>query len=379
MRYMLLKPQADAGGELSVRIEGQISMDTTRYDVVIVGGGAAGLSAATTLGRALRSVLVIDSGTPRNAPAAGVHGYLSRDGMAPGELLSVGRSEVLSYGGTVIDGEAVSARQFPDGFEVMLGDARRFSGRRLLVTTGLTDELPPIDGLREHWGKGVVHCPYCHGWEIRGQRIGVLGTGPLSVHQALLFRQWSRDITLFLNDTVQPTDEEWDKLAARSVKVVDGAVACVDAVDGVLTGLTLHQGPSFDLQALAVGARMEARSALLESIGLSSQVHPSGAGRFIEAGDMGGATAVRGVYAAGNVSNLMAQMITAAAEGVMSGARINADLIEEETRWAVEGHFGPFSAASEAAVSKIVIGDRRHDLEDGQKAANTSPAATAKG
>lgn len=351
-------------------------MDTTRYDVVIVGGGTAGLSAATTLGRALRSVLVIDSGTPRNAPAAGVHGYLSRDGMNPWELLSIGRSEVLAYGGTVIDGEAVSARRTPDGFEVILGDARRFSGRRLLVTTGLTDELPPIDGLREQWGKGVVHCPYCHGWEIRGQRIGVLGTGPLSVHQALLFRQWSGDITLFLNDTVEPTDEEWEKLAARSVTVVDGAVASVDAVDGVLTGLTLRQGPSFDLTALAVGTRMEARSALLESLGLNSQVHPSGAGRFIDAGDLGGATAERGVYAAGNVSNLMAQVVTAAAEGVMTGARINADLIEEETRWAVGGRFGPFSAASEAAVSKIVLGHRRHGLNDGQKAADMGPAAT---
>ncbi|TAP44835.1 NAD(P)/FAD-dependent oxidoreductase [Arthrobacter sp. S39] len=317
-------------------------MDTTRYDVVIVGGGAAGLSAATTLARALRPVLVIDSGTPRNAPAAGVHGYLSRDGMSPGELLSVGRSEVHSYGGTVIDGEAVSARRTSDGFEVTLGDGRRFSGRRLLVTTGLTDGLPAIDGLREQWGKGAVHCPYCHGWEIRGQRIGVLGTGPLSVHQALLFRQWSPEITLFLNDTVEPTDEEWEKLAARSVTVVDGAVASIDAVDGVLTGLTLRQGTSFDVQALAVGTRMEARSALLESLGLESQVHPSGVGRFIETDAMG-ATAVPGVYAAGNVSNLMAQVITAAAEGVMAGARINADLIEEETRWAVEGHFGPFS------------------------------------
>ncbi|HET9348414.1 MAG TPA: NAD(P)/FAD-dependent oxidoreductase [Arthrobacter sp.] len=350
-------------------------MDTTRYDVVIVGGGAAGLSAATTLSRALRSVLVIDSGTPRNAPAAGVHGYLSRDGMTPGALLSIGRSELLSYGGTVIDGEAVSARRTPDGFEVILGDARRFSGRRLLVTTGLTDELPPIDGLREQWGKGVVHCPYCHGWEIRGQQIGVLGTGPLSVHQALLFRQWSRDITLFLNDTVEPTDEEWDKLAARSVTVVDGAVASVDAVDGVLTGLTLRQGTSFAVQALAVGTRMEARSALLESLGLSAQVHPSGAGRFIETDAMGGATAVRGVYAAGNVSNLMAQVITAAAEGVMSGARINADLIEEETRWAVEGRFGPFSAASEAAVSSIMLGHRRHGLDDGPNAAGMGPSA----
>jgi thioredoxin reductase len=338
-----------------------LSMKTIRYDVVIIGGGAAGLSAATTLGRALRSVLVIDSGTPRNAPAAGVHGYLSRDSMSPSELLSVGRSEVLSYGGTVIDGEAMSARRGTDGFEVILGDGRRFAGRRILVTTGLTDELPPVDGLREQWGKGVVHCPYCHGWEIRGQRIGVLGTGPLSVHQSLLFRQWSADVTLFLNDTVEPTDEEWDKLAARSVAVIDGAVASVDAAGGVLSGITLRQGRSFDVQALAVGTRMEAGSALLESLGLSSQIHPSGAGRFIETDAMG-ATAVRGVYAAGNVSNLMAQVITAASEGVMAGSRINADLIEEETRWAVEGHFGPFSAASEAAVSARVTGNRRHGL-----------------
>jgi thioredoxin reductase len=340
-------------------------METTRYDVVIVGGGAAGLSAAATLGRALRSVLVIDAGTPRNAPAAGLHGYLSRDGMNPRELLAIGRNEVHSYGGAVIDGEAVAARRTLAGFEVTLGDARRFSGRRLLVTTGLTDELPPIDGLREQWGKGVVHCPYCHGWEIRGQRIGVLGTGPLSVHQALLFRQWSPNITLFLNDTVEPTDDEWDKLAARSVTVVDGAVASVDAVDGVLEGLTLRQGTSFDVQALAVGSRMEAGSALLEPLGLSSKVHPSGAGRFIET-DAVGATAVRGVYAAGNVTNLTAQVITAAAEGVMAGAGINADLIDEETRWAVEGRFGPFSAASEAAVAEIVLGHRRHGVDAGQ-------------
>lgn len=336
-------------------------MDTTRYDAVIIGGGAAGLSAATTLARALRSVLVIDSGTPRNAPAAGVHGYLSRDGMNPVELLAAGRNEVLSYGGTVLDGEAVSARRTPSGFEVVLGDSRRFTGRRLLVTTGLTDELPPIDGLREQWGKGVVHCPYCHGWEIRGQRIGVLGTGPLSIHQALMFRQWSPDITLFLNDTVSPTDEEWEKLSARSVRVVEGAVASVDSVGGVLAGVTLFAGASFSVEALAVGSRMEARSALLESLGLASQVHPSGAGRFIETDAMG-STAVPGVYAAGNVSNLMAQVITAASEGLMAGARINADLIEEETRWAVEGRFGPFSAVSEAAVSEAVLGGQRHGL-----------------
>lgn len=340
-----------------------MNMETTRYDVVIIGGGPAGLSAATALARALRTVLVIDSGTPRNALAAGVHGFLSRDGMAPRELLAIGRSEVESYGGVVLNGEAVSVRRTPEGFDVVLADGRQFSARRILVTTGLMDALPAIKGLQEQWGKGVVHCPYCHGWEIRGQGIGVLGTSPMSVHQTLLFRQWSPKITLFLNGAVEPTDEEWDKLFARSVTVVDGPVASVDAVDGVLTGITLRGGRHFPVEALAVAARMEARSSLLGPLGLDAQAHPSGAGLILEADAMGGATAVRGVYAAGNVSNPMAQVITAAAEGVMAGARINADLIEEETRWAVDGHFGPFSAASESAVRRAASGNGRHGLK----------------
>ncbi|GAA5230173.1 NAD(P)/FAD-dependent oxidoreductase [Arthrobacter cryoconiti] len=346
-------------------------MNTARYEVLIIGAGAAGLSAATTLSRALRSVAVIDSGKPRNAPALGIHGYLSRDGISPVEFLSIGRKEVRAYGGTIIDAEAVSVRRTLEGFEVSVTDGRKFFGRRLLVTTGLIDQLPAIDGLAAQWGKGVVHCPYCHGWEIRGQRIGVLGTGPMSIHQALLFRQWSPEITLFLNDTVVPSEEEWEKLAARTIAVVEGAVASVDTNDGVLSGVTLRQGRSFGIQALAVGSQMEASSSLLESLGLNSHTHASGAGKYIEA-DATGSTAVPGVYTAGNVSNLMAQVITAAAEGVMAAARINSDLIEEETQWAVKGHFGPFSAASEASLSKIVMGERAHGFAGWQKSDETS-------
>lgn len=337
---------------------------SSRYDAVIIGGGAAGLSAAVTLGRALRSVVVIDAGQPRNGPAQGVHGFLTREGMDPRALLDLGRTEAESYGASILAAEAVGVLRGAEGFDVRLADGRRVLGRRLLLTTGLTDGLPAIPGLHEQWGSGVVHCPYCHGYEIRGQRIGVLGTGSLSIHQALLFRQWSEDITLFLNDTVTPTDEEWDKLAARSVRVVDGAVASVDAADGVLAGVTLQGGSSFDLQALAVGTRMEARGALLEPLGLPVRDHPSGMGHFLEAGPMG-ATAVAGVYVAGNVTNLAAQVIVAAAEGTMAGAAINADLVVEETAWAVEGYTGPFSAPSEADVSERVLGLRRHGLENG--------------
>ncbi|MHA7281333.1 NAD(P)/FAD-dependent oxidoreductase [Arthrobacter sp. TMS2-4] len=344
-----------------------------RYDVVIIGGGPAGLSAAVTLGRALRSVVVLDGGQPRNAPARAVHGFLTREGLGPTALLAAGRSDAESYGATLVEADVVSVRRGTEGFTVVLADGRSVIGRRVLVATGLTDGLPPIPGLREQWGAGVVHCPYCHGYEIRGQHIGILGTGPMSIHQTLLFRQWSEHITLFLNDEVTPTDEDWDRLAARSVRVVDGAVVSVDASDGTLTGVTVGDGTFFALDALAVGTRMEARSALLEPLGLATQEHPSGMGHALAAGPMG-ATAVPGLYVAGNVSNLAAQVIVAAAEGTMAGAAINAHLLEEETAWAVEGYRGPFAASMEAAVTERVLGTRRHGLDDEIVPAMPAPA-----
>ncbi|MHA7208846.1 NAD(P)/FAD-dependent oxidoreductase [Arthrobacter sp. MDT1-65] len=346
-----------------------------RYDVVVIGGGAAGLSAAVTLGRALRSVVVIDDGRPRNAPARAVHGFLTREGMSPRALLDAGRTEAESFGASVLDAGAVTVRRSSGGFDVELADGRSMFGRRVLVATGLTDGLPDIPGLREQWGDGVVHCPYCHGYEIRGRRIGVLGTGPLSVHQTLLFRQWSDDITLFLNDMVVPTDEEWDRLAARSVRVVDGAVLSVDASDGTLTGVTVRGGTSFGLQALAVGTRMEARGALLAPLGLPAQEHPSGMGHSLVGGPMG-STAAPGVYLAGNVSNLAAQVVVAAAEGTMAGAAINADLVEEETAWAVDGYRGAFAAPREAEVSERVLGTRRHGLNDGPVTGASAPVGS---
>jgi thioredoxin reductase len=307
------------------------------YDVVIVGAGAAGLSGALTLGRARRSVLVVDGGEPRNAPAAGVHGFLTRDGMAPGALLEAGRAEVRGYGVEVVEGRV--ARAVADGeggFLVDLEDAPQVHARRLLLATGLVDELPDVDGLRERWGRDVIHCPYCHGYEVRDAPIGVLGTGPWAVHQALLFRQWSDDLVLFRHTAPPLTAEEAEQLAARDIAVVEGEVEGLEVVDDRLAGVRLRGGEVVARRALTVTPRFVARAQLLGGLGLETVAHAMGAsvGEHVAA-DPTGRTAVPGVWVAGNVADLMAQVVGAAEAGVRAGAMINADLVEEETRAAV--------------------------------------------
>jgi len=304
--------------------------NNTMYDVLVIGGGAAGLSAAQMLGRSRRSVLVVDSGEPRNAPAQGVHGFLSRDGVSPAELLRIGRAEAEHYGVRIVRGEAVAASgNAGEGFTVALADGRTVRGSRLLVTTGLVDELPGIAGLRQRWGRDVLHCPFCHGWEVRDQSIGILGNGPWSVHQALLFRQWSPGITLFLNGLTHPTEAELEQLAARGVTVVSGAVGSLRVEQDRLRGVALADGTEIAVEALVVGPRVRARLEAFAGLGLTAVQHPMGIGDFL-ATDADGATAVPGVWAAGNVTDPRAQVLASAAAGSWTAVVINNNLMAEE-------------------------------------------------
>lgn len=321
------------------------------YDVVVIGGGAAGLNGALMLARARRSVLVIDAGQPRNAPADGVHGLFAREGVPPSELLARGREEVRGYGGHIIDGEVVTAdHESADasaGFTVALADGRTVRARRLLVTTGLVDELPEIDGLKARWGRDAIHCPYCHGWEVRDRAIGVIGSGPMAIHLALLFRQWSEDVVFFQHTMSPPTEEQAEQLAARGIPVITGAVSAVETEDDRLTGVRLADGTRVARTALAVPTRMVARAGLLAGLGLHAVEHPSGAGEYIPAEALTGKTEVPGVWTAGNVTDLSAQVGNAAAAGAMAGAHINADLVNEETADAV--------AAYRAATEPVAV------------------------
>jgi thioredoxin reductase len=302
---------------------------TGNYDVAVIGGGAAGLNGALMLARSRRSVVVIDAGTPRNAPAVGVHGFLSRDGIPPSELLERGRAEVRGYGGQVMPGQVRSVARENGRFGVMLADGRSLHARRLLVATGLADELPDIAGLRERWGRDVIHCPYCHGWEVRDKAIAVLATGPMSAHQALLFRQLSDDVKFF-SHTMPP--EQQEQLTARGIRIVDGAVASLEVSDDHIIGVRLQDGTLISREVVVVAPRMTARAEILAPLGLRPAEHP--AGTYIPA-DPTGRTEVPGVWVAGNVTDLAAHVGAAAAAGAVAGAHINADLVAEETREAL--------------------------------------------
>jgi thioredoxin reductase (NADPH) len=319
------------------------------YDVVVVGGGAAGLSGALALGRARRTVLVLDAGDPRNAPAAHVHNYLTSEGMSPSALLAAGRAEVTGYGVQVVSATVAAARQLAgdqaeplpgtggDRFSVDLADGRSVRARRLLVATGLVDELPDVPGVAERWGRDVLPCPYCHGWEVRDQAIGILGTGPMAVHGALLWRQWSADVVLFRHTAPALTDEEAEQLTARGIIVVDAEVAALEVQDDRLAGVRLRSGEFVPRQTVVVAPRFTARAEVLSTLGLEATDREI-AGHVISSAipaDATGATAVPGVWVAGNVADPFGQVISAAAAGLQAGAAINADLIAEETADAV--------------------------------------------
>ncbi|SHF95451.1 Thioredoxin reductase [Geodermatophilus nigrescens] len=312
-------------------------MDET-YDVVVIGGGAAGLSGALALGRARRSVAVVDEGTPRNAPAHAMHNYLGRDGTPPADLLAAGRAEVAGYGGVLVSDTVTEAGGEVGAFTVRTAGGRTLQARRLLVTTGLTDELPDIPGVRELWGTDVLHCPYCHGWEVRDQAIGVVATGPLSLHQAQLWRQWSADVVLFQHTVGELPAEAAEALAARGVRVVPGEVAGLESDGGRLTGVRLASGEVVPRAAVVVAPRFTARSAVLAGLGIEAA--PFAMGEVVMGShvpvDARGATSVPGVWAAGNVADLGAQVISSAAQGLWAAGQINADLVAEDTRFAVE-------------------------------------------
>jgi thioredoxin reductase/SAM-dependent methyltransferase len=300
-------------------------------DVAVIGGSAAGLAAALQLARQRRCVIVVDAGEPRNAPAAHMHSYLGHEGIAPASFHAIAREEVRTYGVEVLDGRAVEvAGDVEHGFRLVLAGGHAVRARRVLVATGIVDELPAIDGLAAHWGREVIHCPFCHGYEVRDRRIVQIVTHPMNLHTAVLFRQLSEHLTLVLHDGVEVDHPDLGALRRAGVRVVDDRVARVlSAADGCVDSIELGSGETIDADVVVVGTRFHPRVDALSSLAVEIVEHTSGLGDVV-AVDPSGATSVTGIHAAGNVTDPSQQVLAAAAHGSLVGAMIGAGLAHDD-------------------------------------------------
>lgn len=297
-----------------------------QYDAIVVGGSYAGLSAAMQLARARRRVLVIDAGLPRNRFAAAAHGFFGQDGKPPFAILDEATRQLCAYPTVeLVRGEASSAREDDGGFAVTLSGDREERAAHLILATGVRDELPPIPGMQERWGVTVLHCPYCHGYEVRDQRLGVLATHPLSVHQATLIPDWG-PTTFFTQGIVEPDDEEAARLAARGVRIERTPVVELLGETPALDAVRLSDGRVVPLAALFTAPRTHLASPLGEELGCAVDEGPLGP--FLRVDDVK-QTTVPGVYAAGDATSPMSNATFASASGVLAGLSVHRSLMAD--------------------------------------------------
>lgn len=309
-------------------------MNEKPWDVIVVGGSVAGLSAALVLSRARRRVLVIDSSLPRNRFAEHVHGVLGHDGREPAELIKMGAAEVQHYGG-VMTRDTVTGLRIATGFVVETSSGEAFETRRVVVATGLSDVLPEVEGLAEQWGSGVVTCPYCHGYEVRDQRLGVFASGEMSVQKAQLVRQWSPKVTLLGAHSLRLDADQRKTLDARGVGVVDASPVRVISADGAVTGVELSDGSRVDLDAIFVSPTLTPNDQLLVDLGADRSERPH-LGRWVTV-EPSGRTSIAGAWAVGNVSDPMATIAVATSQGALAAGDINVDLVSSDVALAVAG------------------------------------------
>ena len=297
------------------------------HDAIIIGGSFAGLAAATYLARGRRDVAVIDAGAPRNRFAQHSHGFLGFDGTAPGDILSRAREQVGAYPTvSFIAGEAVAAEKRETGFAVTLGSGEVVNGSKLVLAFGIHDVLPDVPGLRERWGKSVIHCPYCHGYEFAGQRLGVLGLSPNSLHQAMLIPEWG-PTTFFLNGQPEPDGTTLQELERRGVHIERERVVELRGEGAALSTVQLADGRQARIDALYIGAPTRLNSPLAEQLGCALDDGPLGP---IVRTDAMKLTTVPNVWAVGDISRGFHNVTSAAADGVMAGTAAHRALVFPE-------------------------------------------------
>lgn len=301
-------------------------LNPDRVEVVVVGGGVAGLSAALVLGRSRRRTLVIDAGEQRNAPSPGVHSFFSRDGILPAELLSIGREQLKPYDSVQVRrGQVTSAERVAGGFRLRLDSGEVVATRRLVLALGVIDELPEVEGLCERWGHGVFHCPYCHGWEMRDRPLAVLGNGPDALRLTRIVTGWTRDVVLCTNGPAAFGPEERSRLDRLGIPLREESVARVEGEGTSVERIVFEGGTVLAREGVLLRPPFRQRSNLAEALGC----------QLTEAGvvqtDDDGHTAVPGVFAVGDCANRVQQVAVAVRQAVRAAIALNNDLLFEET------------------------------------------------
>lgn len=301
-------------------------MDQRHWDVIIIGGGPAGLSAALTLGRCRRAVLVCDVGQPRNRASKGMHCFLSRDGIHPGDFLKSAREQLQPYE-TVVVREALvlDAARREAAFDVTLHNGESHTCRKLLIATGVIDHLPAIAGVEQFYGVSVHHCPYCDGWEWRDQPVGVYGRGEKGGGLALMMKQWTQDVILFTDGPSGLSADYREHLAHQHIRVYEQRIGALEGTpEGQLQRVILASGEAIERSAMFFNTGQHQRSALPARLGC--EMNEKG-GVTVEAFDV--ETCVPGVYVAGDASRDVQLVIVAAAEGTKAAFAINKALLRE--------------------------------------------------
>ncbi|SDZ23122.1 MULTISPECIES: NAD(P)/FAD-dependent oxidoreductase [Rhodonellum] len=299
--------------------------DSEYFDAIIIGGSYAGLSAAMALGRALRNVLILDSGLPCNRQTPHSHNFITQDGEKPSIIAQKAKAQVLKYS-TVkfLDALAVSGTNSHNGFKITTQTGESFKAKKLIFATGVKDIMPEIIGFAECWGISVIHCPYCHGYEVKGEKTGVLANGDFAFHYAQLIRNWTKELTIFTNGKSSMTAEQTDKITRHNIPIIEKEIAYLKHKNGAVEQIVFKDNSTFELKAIYSRPEFEQHCKIPETLGCE----------FTEQGllkvDMFQKTNVKNVFACGDNVSPMRSISNAVSVGNIGGAMVNNALIEEE-------------------------------------------------
>lgn len=299
--------------------------DLETIEVLIIGGSYAGLAAAMTLGRSLRRVLVVDAGKPCNRQTPHSHNFLTRDGETPAAIAALGKEQVLHYP-TVswLDDTVTGIVKQEQGFEATTAGGKKVIARKLLFATGVADHMPELEGFAACWGISVLHCPYCHGYEVSHKRLAIRGNGDMGFHLAMLIQHWSKDLRIFTDGTLEFSAEQLDKLKEHQIEVVPGRLAALEHKDGYMSAVRLQDGSTYAQDALFARIPFSQHCTIPEALGCEHDELG-----YLLSNEMK-QTTVAGIYAAGDCTTMMRSVASAVAAGAMAGSALNKEMIDED-------------------------------------------------